>query len=643
MEMFGYAGKILRVDLSTGKIEKEPLDPGVARNFVGGYSANAKLLYENVRGGVDPLSPENAIIVGAGPFVGTALAGAAKTEWTMKSPLTGGVATASSGGFGAPLKWAGYDHLLITGRAERPVYLTIFDDEVEIHDATGVWGKDLFDASDALWASHGGDCAIACIGTAGENKVYISQALVDKRSTLGRQGTGAVFGSKNLKAIVVRGTKGVKVADKGAFGKRVDDIHAQYMKDPLRERWMALGTVIALEGYPEDGNALWKNWRETFPLEQHIHQYGVDAFLRVREISLPCPGCPLGCKVLRKIREGEFAGLENPIGCNVGSVLGLGTRFDLGGYNNVIRCSDLTNRTGVDNIEFGFILDFILELQEQGIIGKEVTDGMVLKRDFDTLYTWIGKVARREGFGDVIADGYNGIFKVLGEEVKKYAVQVKGSSPDFDIRGTFGTENLGAAVGPHGAHASVDLGPTAIRGRSPVAIKRYGMRVGIYPDEERVFSGPCGFNVGRLAKHLETWNITLNSLGVCNRPPIGRLYTLLPATELYYITTGIKLEPQELLSASDRGFVYFKMFNVREGFTRKDDALPERWFSEPLIIEGDERRLEDYCRSKFISKEDFERILDDYYDEWGWDTKTGVPKERTLFDLGLKDFAVKSI
>jgi len=517
--------------------------------------------------------------------------------------------------------------------------LTIFDDRVEIHDAKSIWGKDLYDASDALWDLYGGDCTIACIGIAGENLVHISQALVDKRSTLGRQGTGAVFGSKNLKAIVVCGTTGIKVADKDTFGERARDIYARYLQDPLRERWMALGTVIALEGYPEDGNALWKNWKEAFPREKHIQQYGVEAFLNVKEISIPCPACPLGCKVLEKVRDGEFAGLENPIACNVGMVLGLGNRFDLGGYNKLIKCAETTNRYGLDNIETGFILDFILELQKEGIITREVTDGEVLERNFDTLNKWLRKIAHREGFGNILADGYNGIFKVLGEDVKKYAIQVKGSSPDFDIRGTFGTENFGAAVGHHGAHATVDLGPTAIRGRTPDAIKRYGARVGIYPDEEQVFSGPCGFNVGRFARHLETWNIVLNSLGVCNRPPLGRLYTLATVPELFYLATGITLEPGELLSTSERGFTYFKIFNLREGFSRKDDTLPDRWFDEPLIIEGKEYHLEDYCRSRRISREDFAKALNDYYDEWGWDAKTGIPTRERLLDLGLEDLA----
>lgn len=639
MEVYGYAGGILRIDLSTGEVEKGPLAPELAKDFIGGYNGNAKLLYENVKTGIDALSPENVIIVGAGPFVGTGLAGAAKTEWTMKSPLTGAVAAAASGGFGAPLKWAGYDYLIITGKARRPVYISILDDDIEIIDATDLWGKDIFEVSDLLWDRHGGDCTIACIGIAGENLVRISQAFVDKRSTVGRQGTGAVFGSKNLKAIVVRGTKGIRIANKDALGEKMDAIHSEYLKGPLHDRWMELGTTIALEGYPEEGSALWKNSRESFPKEKHIREYGVEAFRKVREISLPCTGCPLGCKVLVRIKEGEFVGIEVPQANNEGAVIKLGNRFNLGGYNRLIKCADFTNRTGLDNVECTSILDFILDLQEHGIISKEVTDGIVLERNFDTLYTWLNKIARREGFGSILADGWNGVFKALGEEVKKYAIQVKGSTADFDARANFGTETFGTAVAPFGGHATMALGATLVPGRTPESIRRYGMRTSTYPDPDRVFSGPCGFHVGRFAKHLETWNASLDSLGICNRPPIGRLYTLASVTELYYMVTGVKLEPQEVEAAAERGFTYLKMFNLREGFTRKVDTLPDRWLDEPLYIEGKPYYLEDYCKSKRITREDFQGLLDDYYDEWGWDRKTGIPTKEKLLSLGLKALA----
>ncbi len=636
MEMLGYAGKILKIDLGTGNIVKENFDPGMARKFVGGICMSAKLLYESVKPNTDALSPGNALIASSTPFSGTGLIGTNKTDWTSKSPLNEIAQTAASGDFGANLKWAGYDSMMITGKAAKPVYITIFDDEVKINDAGDLWGKDTFETADELWDRYGDNCTIFSIGPAGEKLAKISMAYTNKNASAGRQGSGAVPGSKNIKAIVVRGTKGLRVAHTKELLAKTDELYDRFLHDPNLKRWMDLGTTIAVEQYGQEGKAAWKNWRESYPADRWVSRFGVEEFMKVRDIALPCILCPLSCKVVYKLREGEFAGLETPQACNMGAILSYGSKFDLSNYNQVVKCHDTANRLGVDTNEFTCVLDFLMDLQERGVIDEKVTDGIKLERNLDTILTWLHKVADREGFGNAIADGYPGIFAALGQELAKDAVQRRGGSLDFDSRGIFGTEGLGVAVGVTGPHATFALGPTVIGGRTPEQLQRYCTRIGMSENElDRVFSDPLGFNIARLTRYVERWNVLLDIMGICSRPPLARLYSLASITELYHLVTGIHLEPTELLSAAERCVNLLKLFNIGQGATRKDDYLPERYYNEPFYVLGEETWLHDYYNTKRLTKEDIEMFLDDYYEERGWD-KDGTPTAKTLTELGIE-------
>lgn len=635
MEMLGYAGKIMKIDLGTGGIYKEDFNPGIAKKYVGGICLSAKLLYENVKPNTDALSPDNVLITSSTPFSGVGLIGANKTDWTSKSPITGLAQTATSGDFGANLKWAGYDSLMITGKAPRPVYITIFDDDVKINDAGDLWGKDTYEASDELWDRYGAECTIFCTGPAGEKLARISMAYTNKQASAGRKGSGAVVGSKNIKAIVVKGTRGLRVAHTKELLARTDELYDRFLADPNLKAWMDLGTTIAVEQYGREGKAAWKNWRESYPSDKLIERFGVEEFMKVREISLPCLLCPLSCKVVQVAREGEFAGLTNLQSCNIGAILSYGVKFDLLNYNQVLKCHDTANRLSVDTNDYCCLMDFLMELQERGIIDEKVTDGLKLERNLDTALTWLHKTAAREGFGNVIADGYPGLFAALGDELVKYTVQRKGSSLDFDSRGLFGTEGFGVATGLTGAHATFALGPLVISGRTPEQIRRYCQRIGLTETElNRVFSDPSGFNIARLTRYVERWNILLDIMGICSRPPLARLYSLTSITELYQLVTGINLKPEEILAASERCANLLKLFNIGQGATRQDDYLPERYYTEPFYLLGKEVWLKDYYNTRRLTKDDIENLLDDYYEERGWD-KNGIPTRKTLEKLQL--------
>ncbi len=635
MEILGYAGRILKIGLGTGDIVKESFNPGMARKFVGGVCLSAKLLYDTVKPNTNALSPGNVLIASSTPLAGTGLIGANKTDWTSKSPLSGLAQIATSGDFGTHLKWAGYDSMVITGKAAKPIYITIFDDEVQINDAEDLWGKDTYEAADELWDRHGDNCTIFGIGPAGEKLAKIAMAFTNKQATAGRKGSGAVLGSKNIKAIVVRGTKGLRVAHTKELLARSDELYDRFLQDPLLRRWMDLGTTISLEQYGREGKPAWKNWRESYPIDRWIGRFGVQEFMKVRDISIPCVLCPLSCRVVYNLKEGEFAGLETPQSCNMGAILAYGARFDVLNYNQVAKCHDTANRLGLDSIEFACVLSFVMDLQERGVIDEKVTDGMKLEPSLDTVLTWLPKVAHREGFGNVIADGYPGVFEALGQELINDAVQRRGSSLDFDPRGIFGTEGFGTVVGVTGPHATFSLGPTVIAGRTPEQLRKYCTRIGMSENElNRVFSGPLGVNIARLTRYVERWNVLLDMMGICSRPPLSRLYSLASISELYHLVTGIHLKPAELLSAADRCLNLLRLFNIGQGATRKDDYLPERYYSEPFFLLGEEAWLQDYYKTRRLTKEDIEMLLDDYYEERGWDAD-GIPTERILTALEI--------
>jgi aldehyde:ferredoxin oxidoreductase len=639
MGMFGYAGQILKIDLSTESIVKETLTPDIARKFIGGIGMSAKLLYETVKPNIDALSPGNALIASSTPFAGTSLIGTNKTCWASKSPLTGLAQYGASGDFGTALKWAGYDAIVITGKAARPVYITIFDDEVAIKDAGDLWGKkDNYETADELWDRYGDSCSMFTIGPAGEKLAKISIAYTNKQATAGRMGSGAVMGSKNLKAIVAKGTRGFKVAFTKELLAKTEELLERFWQGPNLQRWRDLGTTIAVEEYGQGGQVAWKNFRESYSADKWINRFGVEEFMKVRDISIPCVVCPVSCRVVQTLKEGEYAGLENMQSCNMGAILSYGAKFDLLNYNQVIKSHDTANRLGVDSNDFTCLMEFLMELQEKGSINAKITDGLKLERNLDTVLTWLQKVANREGFGNVIADGYPGLRAALGDKVVKNTFERRGSSLDMDPRGLFGTEAFGSAVGLAGPHNNFSLGPLIVHGRTPEQIRRYCGRIGVTESEtESVINVNdfSGFNIARLTRYVERWNTLLELVGICNRPPLARLYSPPLIAEFYHLITGISMKPEDILLASERCFNLLKLFNVAQGIARQDDYLPERLYNEPFYVLGKASWLQDYYNTRELTKDDFEKMLDDYYEERGWD-KDGIPTTKTLAELDIE-------
>lgn len=642
MESYGYAGKILRVDLTTAKVESEELDRDLAGRFIGGWGLNAKLAYDHTKPGIDPLSPETPIVIGAGLLGGTLCPSSPKAFVTTKCPSAGTVTTAvGSLNLSATLRWAGYDHVIITGKAEKPVYLKIVDDDVEICDASDLWGKDLVAATDELRNRHGGTCSIVCIGPAGERMLKTAIVLINKLSSFGRT-LGGNMGSKNLKAIVVDGTKGIHVADPKRFMELVEGLNERFMKDPLREEWTRLGLFFVMPIWASAGHIPTKNHRELISPEEAevmVKRFGADEFLKRKTRTLSCVSCMSGDKAAVELKEGAFTGLTTLVSTTMS--LSSGAGMGMPDMNWSTKYFDIFNRAGLDMMTFHSVLDWAVDLYENGVITKEDTGGIELRRGmgYDATVKLIEMTLNREGFGEILGGGWLAAIAKIGRGCEKYAIHIKGTEPDFDARSSFGVEALGQVTNPRGGHDMPVGGLTVAVGREPDFFKRVGERMG-FPTEawERLFVPP-GFNVGRMLVHYEHWAEVLNCLGICFRMQSARLHNIDTCAQLYTAATGMEMTPEELTRGAERAFNIYKALNAREGFSRKDDKFPERWVNEPLKRGEEEIWITDYFKTKRVTTEDVERVLDDYYEERGWDVESGIPTRWKLQEMGMKDVA----
>jgi aldehyde:ferredoxin oxidoreductase len=539
------------------------------------------------------------------------------------------------------MKWAGYDHVIITGKAEKPVYLKIVDDDVEICDAADLWGKDLSDATDILRERHGGTCSITCIGPAGEKMLKIAIALINKVVTMGRS-LGGNMGSKNLKAIVIDGTKGLKVADPKKFMELSGALNEKFMNDPLRENWTKLNLFFIQPVWANAGHISNHNQRDLVSGEEQddmLKRFGAEAFAKTRLRSLSCTACGSGDKAVVEVKEGPFAGsiaeLSTPL------LLSFCYQLGMNDINEAVKYCDLVNRYGLDFLTFHTVLDWAVDLYENEVIGKEDTGGIELKygMGFDAMVNLLELTIQQEGFGKILGCGWLEAIERIGKGSEKYAIQIKGTEPDFDPRASFGVEAFGQVTNPRGGHDMPVGGLTVAVGRPPEFFKKIAKKQG-YPPEamERIFVPP-GFDLGRLQVHYEHWAEVLNSLGICFRMQCSSLYNVDIGSQIYTAATGIEMTPAELVRSGERAFNIYKALNVREGFSRKDDKFPERWIKEPLKKKGKEIPITDYFKSKNLTPEDFEKILDNYYEERGWDIESGIPTRAKLEELGMKDVA----
>ncbi|MFC1856899.1 aldehyde ferredoxin oxidoreductase family protein [Thermodesulfobacteriota bacterium] len=620
----GYCGKILVVSLTDGSTQIRDLSETDARLLIGGDGINSKLMYQMIPAGIDPFSPENVVALGAGPFVGTLIPSGSKTRLGTLSPSSGGIGSSGSGQM-ASLKNAGFDHLVITGRAEHPVYLALTDDRVELKDARDLWGKDLWEATDAIWQELGRGYQVAAIGPAGENLCRDAAVIANRYAAFGRTGVGAIFGSKNLKAIAIKGSQGIKVKDRKRFLELVDQLSNEVRSHPNFDTWRELGTLMSLEPFLEHGNFPYQNQREK-PPERFAEIYAADNFRsRFKLGEVACQACVVGCKHFIRLKDGPYAGMGFPVSCLLVPSQ-FGTGLGLERWDDALKAFEIFARMGIDSHSLQGILAYTFELYEKGILSSKETGGLDLTwGNADSVHQLIEMIGRRQGIGDILAEGLPRAAQQLAPQTASWGLVSKGLGCLFDPRMRMSAEAFSQMTNTRGGHPS-NTGVTAVP-RPAEKVASFCDKIGVPPDKKPdVMQGPEGFHPGRLAKWSEDFSTVLDCLGVC-RFPIYQRVSIRLYTDLYGALTGLALTPEEMLDAGANLWHLHRAFNMKHGLGRIDDHLPGRYYEEPLRA-GDKEYPS-------LDRDQVEEWISDYYEERGWDRETGeVPPEiRARLDI----------
>jgi len=610
--MFGFAGKLLRVNLSTGEITQEPLSERLAHNYLGGRGFAARILYDELEPGIAPLGRDNKIVYATGVLTGTPAPVGNRTLVASKSPLTGIWGDSALGGwFGGELKKAGFDAVIVEGVSQRPVYLWVNDGQAEIRDASRLWGQETGPAQKAILGEVG-KAIVLTIGPGGENLVSYASALSELRFAAGRTGMGAVMGSKKLKAIAVRGTGRVAVAD--------------------REKLIALTRQVNKEiktGHSCDTLTRYGTWNNLTPLQRYgilptkNFQAGVieggerleseamvEAILTDRQT---CPNCPIFCRRVVKMKKPyELSGIYGAP--QYETTAALGSMLLNTDPAAIAKAHELCNRYGIDTMSTGGCIAWAMECWERGInLGRPLPWG-----DAKTIFTLIEEIAYRRGVGAILADGVKAVAARVGQGSEAWALEVKGLELAMhDPRGkkgmgiNYATANRGACHGQTIHEDALELG-------------------GPFPE--------LGLNTAMSRKQLEGkaymvkitqdyFGTLSDTLGVCKFPMNAwRPYTPKRLAQAVALVTGWDITLEELLTVGERIFNLCRMFSVREGISRADDTVPAR-LGEPLPEGG--------SAGETFSAEDIAKSLEEYYKLRGWD-ENGIPTPETLARLGLQ-------
>jgi len=631
-ELYSYAGSILRLNLNSGRFYTEPTSK-YAKEWLGAPGIAIKILYDELRPWVTPFEPANKLIFGAGALVGTTAPGACKSNLSTLGPVTGGWASGLSDSYvGGQLKCAGYDSIVIEGKAHRPVYLWIRDDQVELHDALHLWGKTTWETLDLLRQELGDPgLHIVSIGPAGENLVRGACVIQDKGRAFGRCGIGSVMGSKNLKAIVVRGTGGIRVARPDDFIARVAKIR-ELFQTPSLEQTRKYGTLSSLAPKQAVGNLNYKNFQDCRipddllqaidPPSQLIGKYEV--------ARQSFPGCAVGCGRLLHITEGPYAGLLAE--CNQMEALSsLQTRLAIYDPTFMVKANATCNQMGLDVDAAGGPIGWAMECYQRGILNEKDTDGLKLNwGDAEVAVELIRKISYREGFGNMLAEGCARAADLLGRGSAYYAMHIKGQDLYEPCRGSLGW-TLGTTTstrgGGHTTGAFSDSRVLPDEAAREKARRIFGVD---NPYTPREYEGKA-----KMVLYHEVLHRVSNCLGICHFNTIHwniDLIDLPHLAQLYSAATGWETSVEDLKRLTMRQLNLEKAFNLRHtNFDRQDDLPTPRDMTEPFPTGPFQGWKTDEAA--------FHRMLDEYYDLHGWDRETSFPTRKALMDLGLDDVA----
>jgi aldehyde:ferredoxin oxidoreductase len=600
--MDGWIGQILRVNLTAGSVKKEPLDPKLAESYIGARGLGVRFMFDEVDPKVDSMGPDNKLIFAPGPFSGTFAPSAGRYEVITKGPLTGAIAASNSGGvFGPILKYAGYDALIVEGKAEAPVYLWIDDDRAEIRDASGLWGKNVPDTTDFIRTETDQDASVACIGPAGENQVLYACVMNEMSRAAGRSGVGAVMGSKKLKAVAAIGSGAVTVADRIAFRKAALQARAKIQAHPVGGSALKnYGTDVFVNILNKSGALPTRNFRDAyFPAAENISGESLTAKLLVRPKG--CYSCIIACgRVSRVDGPGPEVFGEGP---EYGTAWALGADCGVDDLGAIVRANQICNEQGLDTLSMGSTIACAMDLFENGIITPEDTVDVTLRfGNAEAMVEMVKKTAAMEGFGEKLAQGSYRLAESYGHP--EYSMSTKKQEmPAFDPRAIQGIGLNYATSNRGGGHA---LGY---------------ITAGDLMDNPAKAAPHTPVGKAQWVVTFQNLNAALDSSGACLFCTFGIGPEEL--TEMLTALTGVQYTPEKFLEAGERIWNLERLWNLRGGFDGRDDTLPERLLKDPIKT-GPSRGEVSHLKE----------MLAEYYALRGWDAD-GVPTDAKLKALSL--------
>jgi len=611
--MKGYNGRVLWIDLTSGVSNIEEISEDIFRNFLGGKGLGVYFLYKKLKPMTDPYDPSNPLIFVTGPLNGTTFPCISRRGVITKSPMTNTFLDSYAGGvLGYAIKASGYDAIAITGKSQKPIYLSIEDGNVSIQDASYLWGLSSLKTEsilrDRIKKENKERIGIAVIGPGGERVVRFSGIITENR-IFGRGGAGAVMGSKNLKALIVKGKKEIEIHDNSKFKEIVKICHERIASHPLTKRGGAfprVGTMHTVDVTQETGTLPTRYWHEnTFDRAINIDGEAFTPFiLKTRGCFL----CPIACS---RDTKGVWAGKEYfTEGPEYETIYAFGSNLKISDPNLIIAADQLCDKYGLDTISCGNVIGFAMECFERGLLKKEDIGFDLSFGNGEAVLSMIQLIGKREGIGDLLAEGVmRASMKIKGSS--SFAMHVKGLElPGYDPRGMKG-QGLTYALSDRGAcHLRSNTLRTELLG-IPKPIDRYTY-------------------IGKpeMVAELQLAYVMFDCL-------IGCVFGGLAITQDDYLNainavTGWSLSLEELRMINQRVWTFSRLFNCREGFSRKDDILPERLFTEPSTSGP--------SKGQVVDREAFEKMLNEYYKIVGWDKETGIPTEKRLKELGLERF-----
>lgn len=609
MCLHGYAGKVLNVELNTGKTRIEPLNMDYAKKYVGGIGLGMRLWLDNSKAGVDPLSQENPLVLAIGPISGTIFPTAGNGHaFVAKSPATLGISEAvAHGTFGSEMKRAGYDAVILKGKAEKPVYLWIDDDSVQLLDAAHLLGKSPSETEDIIKEDlEDYYVRVAAIGLAGEKLSRIACIINEKTRAAGRTGLGAVMGSKNLKAIAVRGTHDIVPAKPDEFMDMVIEFHER-MKGPATRKYRTLGTAE---------NVLVHNSLYCMPTRNYNNAHFEEAekvsgeILNERFVAkiIGCSSCAMRCEHEVVVPEGPYKGTMTRM--EYETLWAMGPYCGIDRLDAIIKGMELVNYYGMDAISAGVIVGFAMDCYENGILSKKDLDGIEANfGNSEALLQLLEKMGKREGIGDILADGVRSAGEKIGKGAEKLAQHIKGLEvTGYDLR-CLKTAALGFAV--------------SFRGADHNRHGAYAFDVKGKVDRLKAEKGR-----GKMVRDMENLYALIDSFIVCKFSRGTYYKGLSDMAKLFTLVTGIEITSKELDKSGARIITLARLINIREGLGRKDDTLPWKVMNVPIPDEGP-------VEGAVVKQKELDLLLDDYYVSRGWTLK-GVPTKTTLKELGME-------